>query len=527
MVKKINRFISLFLLLTVWSCAQVVAPTGGERDILPPEITSSKPANGTTYFNAKTIEINFDEFVVLKNLKEQLIVSPPLKYPLKSKIKGKTLELDIKDTLKPNTTYVLNFGNAIVDLNESNPISGFQYVFSTGAVLDSLSLSGLVVDAFSLTVEKDFLVMLYPKFETDSVPSKDLPTYVARTEEDGTFTVSNIKEGAYQLVALSDKNDNYLYDRPDEKISFLSELIFVQTDNDPIRLNTFLKKDDKQFIEKQSIENAQLNLTFKFLPENLSYSLLDTTIEDFILDIEKIEHTYTFWLKEIVGKKLRMELSDEGFTDTIKFKTDTIAVAQNFRMVSTLSGTKNYFEPIELEFNRPIQFITLDSITVMDSDSNAVPFSITRDSTSKRKVRFSITPEEDKQYHISMLPGSFVDIYDQSTDSLKGLVNFNKAEDFGRLDIKLSSTNELAKIIQLTDPSGKKLREVLVKDSLTTFKYITPGDYRLKLIYDQNGNGTWDTGDFYQGLQPEKIILFDETINIRKNWDKEINWIIP
>ncbi|MBL4710866.1 MAG: Ig-like domain-containing protein [Flavobacteriales bacterium] len=527
MVKKINRFIGISLLLFVWSCAQVVAPTGGERDISPPEITGSKPENGTTLFNSTKIEIEFNEYVVLKKLKEQLIISPPLKYPLKTKIKGKSLELLIKDTLKSNTTYVFNFGNAIVDLNEGNPISGFQYVFSTGAVLDSLTLSGLVIDAFSLTVEEDFLVMLYPKFETDSVPSKELPSYVARTDKEGNFTVTNIKEGVYQLVGLKDKNNNYLYDRPDEKVVFLNELISVQANNESLRLYAFLKKDNKQFIEKQNLENAQLDLTFKLPLENLNFSLLDTTIEGFILDIEKLENKSTLWLKEISGRKLRIEISAENFIDTIKFKTDTIVASQNLQMLSTLEGTKNYFEPIELEFNRPIQFIETDSITIIDNDSNTVPFTITRDSISKRKMFLEIKFEKDKEYSVMILPHSFIDIYDTSTDTITASLIFNKLEDFGKLEIKLSNTISGAKLLQLTNPKGEKLREQLVSDSITTFNFIAPGNYRLKLIYDRNENGLWDTGDFYQKLQPEKVILFDDPINIRKNWDKEINWILP
>ena len=155
-------FSLIFGVLLLSACAQVVAPTGGDRDLTPPEVMSLVPENQSLNFNANSFTLEFDEYVVLRKLKEQLLVSPPLKYSLESKTKGKNLIFTIKDTLKENTTYVFNFGNAIVDLNEGNPLSNFQYVFSTGPVIDSLSFSGKVVDAFDLTAEKDAVLLLYP-----------------------------------------------------------------------------------------------------------------------------------------------------------------------------------------------------------------------------------------------------------------------------------------------------------------------------------------------------------------------------
>ena len=523
----LRSFITIFISLFISGCAQVVAPTGGEKDTTPPVILKSTPENGSTLFNSNEIELEFDEFIVLKNLNEQLIVSPPLKYKLKSKIKGKKLILEIEDTLKENTTYVLNFGNAITDLNEGNPVLNYQYVFSTGGMLDSLSLSGKLLDAFTLGVEEKAYVMLYPKFESDSVPSKELPTYVTKTDKEGNFNISNIKEGSYQLFALKDANNNYLYDRPDEKVAFIDTLLLIDSNQiKNIVLYSFAENKDKQFLEEQKMNNTRLALTFKLPVNNFKYELLDTN-SNLVIKTRQVENKVYLWLKEMDNVKLKMRVEEGEFLDTISFKVDSLPTASSLKLKEKLSPVQNFYESISLVFDQPIVAMDVSSMKVLDSDSASLSFKINKDSINDGKAWLQFPFMEDSTYQIQFLPGSFTDIYGRTNDTISSAISFNKAENFGKLILTITTSDTLPKILQLTDSRGKVLREKYYYKGLIEFPYLKPGTYHLKLIFDANNNGKWDSGNFYNGLQPERTLLFDEPISIRENWDKEINWIIP
>lgn len=523
MVKKIILYTTLALIIS--ACAQVVAPTGGERDIIPPTILKSSPENRTINFSAKEISFQFDEFVVLKDFNKQVIVSPPLKHKLKTKLKGKTLILSIEDTLLPNTTYVFNFGNAVVDLNEANPVDNFQYVFSTGEELDSLSLKGKIVDAFSLKVEEDFFAMLYPVYESDSIPAKELPKYIAKSDADGNFTISNIKEGKYNLFAIQDANSNYLYDRVTEKIGFLSETISLPENKKQALIYAFEPTDDKQFIEEQKVSSAKLELTFKndvispklkVLTENDSLEILQQ-----IVDKNKI----TVWFSNVIAEKVKIQVQDSTFIDTVKLNVKKLNPEDTLQLESTLGGVQNFWETKTLEFNRPIKFIQTDHFILQDTNETNLDLRVTIDSLNPKKINLNFEQKEGEVYVLNILPNAINDLYGGTTDSINSILKINSAIEFGNLEVKLKDSSLTPRIIQLTDKTGKVVSEKLNTNKISTFYHVKPGEYRLKLIFDTNSNGKWDSGDFYSNLQPERTLLYDESIVIRENWDKEITWI--
>ena len=218
---------SLVTLLTgilLWACANVMAPTGGPRDEDPPVVLRSTPPNYSPNYTGEQIRIYFDEFVTLANLRQQLLVSPPLENDPEFRIRGRSIIIDIEDELSENTTYNLFLGDAIRDITEGNAIPNFQFVFSTGDYVDSLSLGGQVIHAFTLEPVEGVSVMLYDNIY-DSVPYKERPVYFARTNKEGLFTISNMREGEYLIFGLVDNNANFLYDLPDEKIAFLDSLV--------------------------------------------------------------------------------------------------------------------------------------------------------------------------------------------------------------------------------------------------------------------------------------------------------------
>ena len=248
-------------ILLLSSCAQVVSPGGGAKDILPPKTSKYIPDSAQLNFNSRIIEITFDEYIQLKDLNNQLIISPLLAKTPDITVKGKTLiiELDKEETLKPNTTYCMSFGNAIRDLNENNAIEDFKYIFSTGTFIDSLSLVGKIQNGFNQSTEKGILALLYSDL-SDSIVYKNQPDYFAKTEKDGTFRINNIKAGKYKLVAIKDGNANYKYDGETESIGFINGSIDI-SEKQNIVIDLFQEPAKKVYLKKKS----KSSLNFKSL----------------------------------------------------------------------------------------------------------------------------------------------------------------------------------------------------------------------------------------------------------------------
>lgn len=524
----VNRFsnatIYCFVLFFLSACAQVVAPTGGPKDIQPPSILKAHPENQSTNFNSQEVNIEFDEFLALKNLKENLLVSPPLKYDLDVKTKGKKLQFYIKDTLRENTTYVLNFGNSITDLSENNPIRNFQYVFSTGSTIDTLDLKGKVIDAFSLETQKDFLVMLYPKDAVDSAFQTQLPNYVSRTDEEGNFTIANIKEGEYQIYALKDANNNYLFDRSSEAIAFSDTNVVVDINNPFITLKTFKEEEEKQFIEKKTAKAATLLLEFKKEIIALNYRSLTDTVNPILL-ITKSD-TAQFWWPESNDKEIELVIQEGEYIDTIEIKIDSFPASDHLHLLSSLSGVQDYFKPITLKFNRPIQELNDSNVVVKSLLGRSIPFDLKRDTSDAFKVMLNFSFQEDSSYTLQLFPNSFIDIYGKTVDSSSHQITFNTPQDLGELSIILENTDSTDKIIQLIDDQGSVLHSATTKNNTVNFINLAARSYGVKLIEDRNSNGKWDIGIYGKRKQPERAFLFEEKVEIRKNWEKEIRWII-
>jgi len=223
-------FFPFLLFLLCWACAQQGSPSGGPRDEDPPVLLESTPPNYSIHFEAKKILITFDEYIVLDNVNQQLIVSPPMEEKPEVKLRKKTLIIEFEEDLKPQTTYTFNFGSAIKDLHEGNVLLNFEYVFSTGDVLDSLSVKGSLNYAHDLSVpEEPISIMLYNDLR-DSVPLTDIPLYVGRSDDSGVFSVNNLRADVYKVFALKDGNNNFLFDLPTEEIAFLDTSLIVNAE---------------------------------------------------------------------------------------------------------------------------------------------------------------------------------------------------------------------------------------------------------------------------------------------------------
>lgn len=512
----------------------MVSPTGGEKDILPPVVTNAKPENGSTNFDAKEIVITFDEYIQLGTISEELNVSPPLKYKPDITIKGKGLSIKLKDTLAENTTYTFSFGNAIKDNNEGNILENFTYAFSTGNVIDSLSASGIVLDAFSIEPKEKFLVMLYDKVG-DSIPYKELPRYITRTSKGGDFQFQNLKAGSYSLFALEDKNRNNKFDQANETIAFRKELLVLKGDTSGLKLYSFLEDKTKQYLAKNTYDKGKLTLIFNRPTQKTEITPLDASFKNqwYIKEQSKEGDTisYLFLISDSTSFKAEVR-ADTSAPDTLELKVNTKKELDSLLKPTTSvpSSSFNISKPLRLKFPTPLKVWDPLLIT-LTKDSIPIPFELKVVDSSAKIVEITTQLKEATTYQIQVLPKAFVDVYARTTDTLTSKFTTTELKDYGNLSVTIQSLDsanlDAPMILQLINSQKKIIKEDRVTNGSTVeFKYLDAGNYALKVIFDSNRNGKWDTGDYIIQQSPEKTALYEGEIVIRSNWDKKITWKI-
>ena len=293
MSKAFYNFIFIVIIcLFLANCANRGRPSGGDKDVTPPMITKSEPENFSTNFTGREIKITFDEFIKINNIQKQLIISPPMDpapeiMPLGSA--SKTITIKITDTLDANTTYAFNFGNSIVDNNESNPYPYYRYVFSTGDYIDSLSVKGHIIDATLLKPDEYVSVMLYEMDSTytDSTVYKKKPKYITNTlDSTTTFSIDNIKAGNYMLIALKDENQDSKYQQRSDKIGFLKNPITVPTDS-LYTLKLFKEEADTKIVNPRLISGEKIAFGFEGDYENMKIKITSEVPQDFSYRVTK------------------------------------------------------------------------------------------------------------------------------------------------------------------------------------------------------------------------------------------------
>ena len=318
-----KHFTFIALLALLWSCAQVSSPTGGNKDTQPPVVNQSKtePANFSTNFSSETIKLEFDEYFNLSNPNKNIIITPTLKNKVDYDVKNKRLIINLNNELADNTTYTINFGKSITDITEGNILTNFRYVFSTGNILDSLELKGYVYDAITKKPISDAAVMLYTDFQ-DSIPLKEIPYYFTKTLKSGWFNLKNVKEGEYKLVALSEINDNLIFDSNDELIAYSDTLITINkpdSTDGTISLIAFKETEEKLYVEEKKYNfNNLISIEFNKPPsENLKAEFIPK------IDFETYHfpktHSIQYYLTENTLAE-KIILSDGNFTDTVSLK---------------------------------------------------------------------------------------------------------------------------------------------------------------------------------------------------------------
>jgi hypothetical protein len=587
-LKKIalNILLGLSVSLFIYSCANQGYPTGGPIDETPPRVTETKPENYALNFKGGKVEIFFNEFVKLENINEKFVVSPPFKKTPTVKLKGRSIYVKLEEELKENTTYTLDFGDGIVDNNEGNPLGDYQFVFSTGETIDSLSIKGKIDNAFDeLPVEKS-MVMAYLNTH-DSVPITTIPDYIALTDSAGYFQLNNLREGTYKLFALVDGNRDYLYNGPGEMIGFFDELIvpsahrFEQLDSlsgdsviirqatalepNNIHIRMFDEENPLQYLTGYKRPRRE-KLEFEFNAKRTDSLMIDFIgfEEDpdwFIAEINSRKDSLSFWITDSTIYKrdtllaalqyLKTDSTNQLslFQDTVKlnFKDPKKAKAKQSKKKSKkkvkvkkphykfnfkTSTKQDLHKNIAITFDEPLAKINYDSIhfyQLKDTIEIPVDFKIEKDPKNLLQYNFVYDWKPETSYVIEIDSTAFQNIYGLYSDSYKGKITTRELEHYGKLFINVSGV-KAPTMVQLLE-SGKNEKLIQTKkiksDQTVIFDYLEPKTYILKVIEDGNDNGVWDTGNYKDKIQPEQVYYFHKELKVRSNWDVEDKITIP
>jgi len=508
-------------------CAKTGRPDGGPKDTIAPIIVKSNPENFTTQFDKDEIRIYFNEYIKLKDLQQHLIISPPLKYqpvitPMNT---SKVLKIMLKDTLQAQTTYSINFGKSIVDNNEENSYDYYKYVFSTGDYIDSLTVAGRIVDPLLRKPENPVTVMLYPYQESsrDSIIYNELPTYITATRDSSySFQLENIRAGRYILVALSESSSNYTYQPETDQIAYLAEPIDVPTDTSYV-LSLFRQEADYELARPSLLNKRHILFGYQGLEDTLMIDPISTMPEGFesriYQDITK--DTLHYWFKPALDPEVQDSIY---FTGRHKGQLDTLLVrykdlfADSLKVNKTGSSVVKPRDTVFFQMNTPLEALDPQLISVMDQDSTQVPTQIIMDRRYNRAgMVFDI--EDDKVYHMSLLPGSFTDFYEQTNDTLKFAVRSQPISDYGTLSLTLPDNLTYPLTLQLVDAQYIVAEQIYLQEKeVVFFDYINPGIYYVRILIDENKNGRWDSGNYIEGIQPETVKFDRRPIEVRANW---------
>ncbi|MGL4596827.1 MAG: Ig-like domain-containing domain [Bacteroidia bacterium] len=528
-------------LLFLASCAQVIAPDGGGADRTPPRPIAYLPDSAATNFTGKKIVIRFDEYIQLQGVVDQVVISPPMNNTPEITVRKKDVVVEFFDTLRPNTTYTINFGSAIRDITENNKLENFTYVFSTGPTIDTLRMGGQVRNAYTLGAEKNVLVMLYADLQ-DSAPLKNKPYYFSKTREDGSFRMTNLRAGKYRIFGLVDANFNYLYDNEEEKIAFADSVITLNGNIDTLSLRLFLPETKNVTIKKvtQPYPNRIVfELNKPDLEAEIQFS--NTVPDDVKVRVEKSRggDSISFFLNKVFTDTLRVKLiRNKEILDSTevqlfnvsdkRFKARAGLLEMRKLQVTTNGNGAKPFDlgdTLQLYTNNPI--VNFDATKVrLIRRNDTLPIQTSIDPTTLRRVFIPFNLEEDSAYTLYILPGAMIDWFGQKNDTLKKKFVVQRAGFYGNVTVKTQGLKTgKPVIIQLLGENGKVVATRKINaDEKLIFNRLAPGMYSLRLIDDNNNDGDWDSGNYLAGLQPERVRFYMSPIKVRSGWDLDVEW---
>lgn len=525
-----------FIFAIIWvlgfnSCAVVRAPTGGPRDTIPPKLLGSIPRNYTRNFSGTEIELIFDEYIKIKDQSTSVFISPEPEKQTEIKVSQKSIHIVFKSPLLKNTTYSINFGNSIIDYNEGNAYKNFKFVFSTGNKIDSLKISGHVSDPLDTTSKKDVYVILH-KAGDDSAIIKKKPMLFTSTDKEGNFELANIAPGIYAIYALEEANRNKKYDSNNESIAFLNKPIHLTKDTAGISLYLFKEKNEKLKVLNKKIAGGLLKIVVNEPVDSLDFKLIYPLISGKPYYVEKKSpgDSVLMWLPSSTLDSVKVSILSNNrellhFTQNnyVKDKREKkFTVSDNI-----VNGLKSPAKPFTVVVGEPMDTLKIETL-ILKEDSVKVPVdSIVHNRTLVRAYDIYYPWDMGKKYLLAIKPGALTSIYGNKNYEYKRSFTAGNERNYGTIILSMVVPRKASYVVELMNENFKILESQHISDSKSlTFKYLEPGKYRFRVIYDKNNNGRYDTGNLLKKIQSEKIINSKE-ITTRSNFELNTKFPIP
>lgn len=536
MKKHIHILFIVFVLFAVYSCARVVVPKGGEKDIEPPRMVKSTPISNSTSFNAKEIKIDFDEYITLESASEKLIISPPLKNKPDISYKLKTLYIKGLDSLQENTTYIFDFSDAIRDFNEGNAISNFVFSFSTGKEIDTMTYYGRLLNAYTLKTEKNKYVALYSS-DDKQIQISQIPNYITRSDSVGRFFFHNIKQGEYSLIAYEDNNNNLLYDLVTESIAFASQRIEAKKNNDSLFRGdtlymTTAKDSVMKLLEAKFLSEKEISLSFSLpVSDSLQIIFQKPQTNNFIInkDITDTSSQISVYIAES-GEfdSVSLKITDKNFVEETELAYNQKRKNKNKTFAFSLPNNElAFYDSLTLNIPFPIDKTILPIKAEIKTETDSVFIDFYSKHNNDKQLISNYKLRENQKYSIVIDSNIVNNLRGETNEKFTANFSTDKANDYSKLIFHIEDSLLKNKQIIYTLFDEKNVQvgsNIVTFDSVLIFDYLKEGKYKLRAIIDENKNGKWDGNDFYLHKQAEKVLFFPKPINVRKSWDVEEVW---
>lgn len=534
-----SLFFVPFLLLLValtqtWGCASIQHPTGGPRDSVAPIILEENPKNFTTNFKGREINIEFNEFFKLVNEFKEISVSPAMEKAPIFKVKKKVLNIAFQEPLQDSTTYTINFGNAIADYNEGNVLKNYMYVLSTGNKIDSLSISGTVLNTLTKEPVLDATVFLFP-VEQDTLFGKKRPSLFTSTDSSGNFSLKYLRPDAYNIYALQEKSGDKIYNSTNELIGFRSEPIKLTQDTSGVRLEIFAE-EPKNFrvIDRKIEKDGRVTFIFNKQLTNPSLQILqpaelNTTK---IVEFSPTNDTAFVWTQstEFDSINVAIQQNQENLDTLIirRNKRDTYKRELNITD-NVSSGRLRPGADVTLTLSAPIGAIDGKKFSLLQDSVPVTGLRVSRDSLSTRKIYLRYPWRDERKYIINIAEGGFTGAFGGTNTAYTSQFSKDVIENYGELSASVTVPDTTKSyLLQVLDDRDRIISQTQLNKSTTVrFPLMAIGRYYIRVIYDDNKNGKWDTGDVTTRKQPEKVWNHPKEISLRANFEIEEAITIP
>ena len=577
-------FIAIFVSVFLYSCANMASPNGGPYDEKPPKFISSTPVKNQLNYKDKKIEVVFDELIQIDKPLENVIITPPQMQQPIVRANGKKAVVKLLDTLKENTTYTIDFTSSIADNNEKNVLENFSIAFSTGESIDTMEVSGVVLNAADLEPMKGITIGIHSNLE-DSAFTTIPFVRTSRTNDRGQFTIRNMAPGKYRIYALEDVMRSYKFTQPGQQIAFCDSLIvpgfelttrqdtvwkdsltidtiktvpFTRFFPDNIELRLFKKEVVKQYMLKPDRTDEKI-LTLRFnapvdsipAPQPVNFTPTDSCW--YYVQMMEEGKTLNYWLLDSLvwqqdTLRVAVDYLKSDSLNILRPQRDTVTFASRRRpaekkkkkkkkeeeeVISFLgvsmspSGSVNMYDTLSVTFSEPVLDLKKEDFYLdlgVDSLWKEVDFDFFPDSTNSLKYFIKRTWKYGENYRLVIDSARIHSAYGKWNNTLNSEFKIKAESDYGHLYINIIGLDSTAAYVELLNSNDKPVRKAEVKDGGVLFMDLQQDNYYARLVKDENENGKWDTGDYAEKCQPEIVYYYPKMFKIMQNWQVEETW---